>query len=187
MVVNVRGTSGSGKTYAVRYVMDQLHARPVRGNKSKKPLYYELDGGVYVIGSYENVCGGCDTISDMDTVMARVEGCASKGSVIFEGLLVTGSYGRWLEVSKRVGGDFVWAFLDTPLDVCIERIMARRQARGDFRPLNPKNTTSKWNSTVSHMNKARLQGERVVKLNHLSADKQLLELVTRGTVDGVKI
>ena len=29
-------------------------------------------------------------------------------------------------------------FLDTPLDVCIARVGARRRAAGNFRPFNPK-------------------------------------------------
>jgi len=37
--------------------------------------------------------------------------------------------------------------MDTPLEVCIERVKARRAARGDDRPFNPANTVAKWEQT----------------------------------------
>src|SRR3990167_3725813 len=143
MIVNVRGNGGSGKTFTVRHVMDKLNAQPFKKNEKGKVLYYHLDNDIYVIGSYATACGGCDTISDVNDTQSYIEECVSLGgSVVFEGLLLSGCYGRWLGVSKKLG-DFVWAFMDTPIETCLERTKQRRIARGDLRPLNPKNTIGK--------------------------------------------
>ena len=48
--------------------------------------------------------------------------------VLFEGAMISARWGRWEEMAARLyarGERTVWCFLDTPLSVMIERIMAR--------------------------------------------------------------
>ena len=91
MIINLRGTSGSGKSTIVTHLMRQFNTRkPIFIEDRKRPLGYELDeglclrselheigeGGVlsrvrtavnlhktFVVGHYETPCGGCDTLS----------------------------------------------------------------------------------------------------------------------------
>lgn len=152
MVISIRGTSGSGKTTLVRHIMAAGQVTPLIVDKPKKPDGYrviipELDQPVMVVGSYENVCGGTDSISKQDEIEERVRAYAEHGHVLVEGLLMSASFGRWAVVDRDLaakGIHFIWAFLDTPLEVCLERVNARRQARGETEPVNPENTTSKW-------------------------------------------
>jgi hypothetical protein len=116
---------------------------------STRPLGYKLEGygqrPLYVVGSYEAVCGGCDSIKTQDEIVRRVEMWAPLGDVIFEGLLLSNVFGRWNDLAYRLRPTpFIWAFLDTPLELCLERINQRRAAKGVTEPVNPHNTTAKW-------------------------------------------
>jgi hypothetical protein len=153
MIINPRGTSGSGKTTIVRGFFDAATSKTSLGDNPKKPEGYDLvipgvHRHVYIVGSYENVCGGCDGIGTQDEVCERVRAYAEFGHVVFEGLLVSASFARYAELDcemkEKHGQNTIWAFLDTPLDVCLERINSRRQARGQMEPVNPENSTSKW-------------------------------------------
>lgn len=72
MIINIRGTSGSGKTYAVR---ELLHTLAANGSCSNVMLggrvvahwcQFDLQP-VYVLGNYGGAeCGGCDTIKTQD-------------------------------------------------------------------------------------------------------------------------
>ena len=64
MIVQVRGTSGSGKSYVVHKILQKdLGWEPITekwGKINRKiPLYYiSGDGKIAVAGSYGAVCGG---------------------------------------------------------------------------------------------------------------------------------
>ena len=47
--------------------------------------------------------------------------------VLFEGLIVTSVWGRWMELAKKVPMHFM--FLDTPLETCYERVLQRSGGR----------------------------------------------------------
>jgi len=59
------------------------------------------------------------------------------------------TFGRYAMLDRdlaKEGTHCIWAFLDTPLDVCLARVTARREAKGNTKPLNPENTTSAWHA-----------------------------------------
>lgn len=169
MVINLRGTSGSGKTTIVRGIMakaSQINPMFFTGTgfievvgKEKKPDGYRmyLDGkpSVYAIGSYENTCGGCDAISSQDEICDRIRRYAPHGHVLVEGLLMSHLFSRYAMLDRELhakGIDFVWAFIDTPLELCLQRVEARREERRlakknppEYKPLDPTNTVDKWN------------------------------------------
>ena len=77
MIVNVGGTSGSGKTHIARHIIELYDQRtPIMKENRKKPLAYLFhrnDGpSLYVIGHYEGRGGGCDTWSRYDKFMDMV-------------------------------------------------------------------------------------------------------------------
>lgn len=160
MIINIRGTSGSGKTTVVRGIMNKGSVIPL--DEHKKPAGYrveipDLGQPVYVVGPYTTACGGTDAIGTQDEVCDRIRAFAPLGHVLVEGLLMSKTFGRYAKLDRELdaqGQHFIWAFLDTPLDVCLARVGARRETRRlakavvpDFKPLNPQNTTQAWHDT----------------------------------------
>jgi hypothetical protein len=184
MIINVRGTHGSGKSHLVRSIMSAFPCEPLAGVKRPDGYRVEvthLNRPLYVVGSYETACGGCDGIQPYSLIWPRVVEYAGLGHVLFEGALVSSSYGNIGRDSQVYGDDFVFAFLDTPLAVCLERIAARRRARGDARPLDPKNTEYKYNNILKSIPKIRDEFKRrVVVLGYNRAVPQLLGVLRRG-------
>jgi GTPase SAR1 family protein len=138
MIVNIRGTSGSGKSTLVKRLMSEYFSSPVIGQlpgwKKARVLGYTVQAGegetpTFIVGSYETKCGGCDSISykgSMDDIEALVREAAGKGyNVIFEGLVVTSTINRWMEVADDFPGKYLWAFMMTTEEECHRRIVAR--------------------------------------------------------------
>ena len=170
MIINIRGTHGSGKSTVVRALIDMSQREPTDVNKNGRPNNYRLKvpgvkRPVFVIGPYETACGGCDAIQPYDLIWPRVIEFAKKGHVVFEGALVSsgvGNIGR--ELSKRRNASVL--FMDTPVDECIRRITKRRKARGEERPVNPKNTELKYRTCMASVCKFQELGVRTEMLSH---------------------
>lgn len=149
MIINIRGTSGSGKSTIIRHLLDEgtdmaRFKMPFR----KQPYGYSfthphLNGRIAVPGHYESACGGCDTLPSYDSIFDRVrEGQANCDHVIFEGLLVSEEVKRTQQLHDD-GFDLRVILLETPVEVCLASIRARREARGDTRPLKEDNTRNR--------------------------------------------
>lgn len=172
MIINLRGTSGSGKSSVVRRVMGRCGYRtPHYVDGRKQPLGYlcgpmssSLDDpypDMYVIGHYETPCGGADTISvpgAMDAVyeMAR-EAHADGRHCVFEGLLSSCDTRRGIQLVKD-GIPFLVIALDTTIEVCLASVQERRTAKGNMEPLNPKNTVSKEKNIRTAMRNLQAAG-----------------------------
>ncbi len=68
---------------------------------------------------------------------------------VVEGILVAHTKGRYVELALSGRLDYWFAFLDTPLDVCIERVRGRRAAssnRFTNTPFDPKNVVKEYHS-----------------------------------------
>ena len=148
-VVDIRGPNGSGKTWVVR----QLIAAATKVTELRGPVFCDpedtkptdvwgirLDGlladgsPVYAVGPYDELpTGGCDRIYRQETVTDRVRYLARHGSVVFEGVITGMTFGRYGELARELKAAGAWygvLVLDTPMSVCIERVKARRAARG---------------------------------------------------------
>ena len=165
MIINVRGTSGSGKSTLVRRVMERFnYKKPVKVDGRKQPYYYELTmlpfdpRPLFVLGHYETACGGVDTLKSMDEIDALVRKLQPLGNVLYEGLLISSEYQRVTKLGRDFPGRVHVVMLETPLEKCVEQINQRRVARGNEKPVNPKNTISKFKSTLSVQNKLRREG-----------------------------
>lgn len=144
-LVHLRGTSGSGKTTAMRALIDELYEfKPIQMNErmTKNVAYRgKLEVGddewvdTYILGDYTpgRGAGGCDTIPSIQEVCDLVEKYGSRPNslVVFEGLLLAHSWGALGEYVHPRWGDRYWnMFLDTPVEKCIERVTLRRASRG---------------------------------------------------------
>jgi hypothetical protein len=151
----LRGTNGSGKTRVARYLLEESKAKPILHLGRKVRAYKgELDGyPLFILGSYETACGGCDTIPSVQEVadllrlfmtnsneLTCFDVSEEPGIVFFEGLMISHMLGTVGACQGKLGKDKnILAFLDTPLDKCIEHVMTRRMLRKDERAFDPKN------------------------------------------------
>ena len=145
-IVNIRGCNGSGKTTIVRRFLERLPTTPL-GGKPSRPAGYQVDASswgisapIFVVGSYENACGGADGINTQQEIAERVTKAHPLGHVLVEGLLMSKSSanGHVAPILKQHGA--IFAFLDTPWDVCLERVLNRRKAAGNDKPFDPEKT-----------------------------------------------
>jgi hypothetical protein len=136
LVIKLGGCNGSGKTSVARALLEKYKMRPVEF-KRNKPHVYEgeaLGHQLVVLGSYASVCGGMDTISDKEERLALVKGYAARDTkriVFYEGLITGKTYGAMGALSDTPGqkGHWLYAFMDTPFEVCVRRVMSRRTER----------------------------------------------------------
>lgn len=189
-IINVRGTSGSGKSTLMRGLFKlATDAKPVKmfGARGTRPLVYQLrlpqvEKPVFVLGPYTSPCGGCDAITDYKNILPPLLTEFSKqGHVVFEGLLISGGYGsvgRKLGELRDSGQRVVFALLDTPLELCLERVAARRAARGVTEPLNPKNTEQKYKAAhASQKQIAEVYGHECILIPHKRPVKTVVGLL----------
>lgn len=148
--LNLRGPNGAGKTTLFRHLAQSPECRvvpvyqPVHRSADKgvqpakigtpkgKPIVATLTpDGLAILGDYTpsatGTTAGCDRISRQDDIKAALVAASELpgvGLTLFEGIIVSTIFGPWLEWEQANGG-MAWAFLDTPLDVCLRRIQAR--------------------------------------------------------------
>jgi hypothetical protein len=144
-IVNIRGCNGSGKTTIVRRFLDRLPNSPL--GPANRPLGYAVDAKawgvlrpVYIIGSYENTCGGTDGIKTQEEIAERVVRAVPHGHVLVEGLLMSKSSAGGHVAPILKGHSAVFAFLDTPWSVCLERVLGRRADAGNDKTFDPEKT-----------------------------------------------
>ena len=205
VAINIRGTGGSGKSYLVHKLLDNYkHKRIVKkfGGRFKPVIiaYYIPEFHTYVIGSYHTVCGGCDKMDGLQKKLVSIKGLdnvpsvqdltveiieryAKKGNVLYEGLLISGIWGRYKELSDKLG-NVIWLFLDTPLSVCLERTNKRRRLKGNTEPVNPKKTTEKHRSCIRHQQMCEVANIKYEVLNYKKAYKQLISIFKRELTEG---
>ncbi len=146
MIVQLRGTSGSGKSTAMKRIVEtmgdwQAEFRTGR----KKPLFYRSCSDwpeTVVLGHYESPCGGCDTVGSAAAVYELVRDVRGKfpaAHVLCEGLLLSED-AKWTGILKGDGEDIRCVFLTTPVDRCLAQIRNRRAAAGNDKPLSEDNT-----------------------------------------------
>jgi hypothetical protein len=182
--VNLRGPSGSGKSYIGHQFLEEFAYEELwedGWNKSKPKLVgYQLINGLYVLGPYRAPGGGMDLLSPHDRKASLwwSEKFIGEGRFIFlESLIFSSTVPPFLEVVARHPGErFVFAFLDTPFDLCIQRVYQRNGGK----PIKEENVRSHH----AYMGRVarRLQdlGQRVVIIDHTRAYEQVKELFIAG-------
>lgn len=156
-------------------LLKQYDAQPIFGLLGpKQPEAYELRVKgvkklVYVLGPYITAIGGCDRIQPYDLILDLLEKYSVKGHVVFEGVIVSSSYGRVGALMERFGQQAVMAFLTTSLEDCLKNVQKRRNARADARQFNPQNTISKFEGIA----KSRVKIEAANKLRVVDLDPKL--------------
>ena len=181
---NLRGTNGSGKTWVARQLLQMSNAtndKFLSHAKSKRPLAYRgslMDKPFVLLGSYEIGCGGCDTIPSVHIVADMLTGLRESGEdglVFYEGLMISHMIGTVGAAVKGWGDDHVMGFLDTPMDVCIQRVRDRRLAKGNTKPFDPEKTLIKDYGSVRAARKNAIAADfTVVDIDHSDALNDVL-------------
>lgn len=174
MIIQIRGTSGSGKSTVVKKLLSQnWDWTPIFKSGRKKPLYYKTKG-IVVLGHYESPCGGCDTIGSAPKIFELIKEVIEKENpktLICEGLLLSEDV-KW--TSQLVDYGLVVLYLTTPSEECLVRIKQRRSAVGNEKELNPSNTLNR----VAIIEKSRVKlKEKNVKCIRTSSDQAFSKLM----------
>jgi adenylate kinase family enzyme len=156
-IIKIHGCSGAGKTTAARALLTNSISTQKCYNAARKVEAYKMeflavDSPVHLLGSYDNNCGGMDTVSSAQAAMDLVEKYSKVGHVVHEGLLQSTYYGAMGTDSKRYGDRYIYAFLDTPIELCLERVVSRREAMGSTNKFNPQLTRDK-HATIERLKK----------------------------------
>lgn len=187
MVIDIRGTHGSGKSHIIRKLMSYYTWKPFMGEgraTKKGPVKIRHLGfeckqmNAIVLGNYaEGVpSGGCDNIQDPEEVVRRVKLFNTTHKYVFmEGILVSHTFARYSELAFELG-DYWFCFLNTPLEVCIERVKSRNanSASTNIRPFNDLNIRKDYRQIYEVVrNKCIAAGHKVVVLNYRCPIAQL--------------
>ena len=125
------------------------------------------DRTVFVLGRYANDCGGLDSSFSYkgaaDDVCEAIRELAEYGDVITEGVVAISSYGvkRMVQLATDLaahGHHLTLVTLDTPEEVCIERVKSRRTAKGNTKPFNSSNLRSKHHSIQKDHHRLAAEG-----------------------------
>lgn len=161
--VNIRGTSGSGKSTVASRLIERLvldgheneQVKAVLGGRERVAGHQV--GPVFFLGKYATDCGGVDSMSwkgAADDICDLVHHKLQFGHVVFEGLMVSSwGTGRLLDLWERCGKSVHVLMLTTPLEECLRSVNLRRQRRAEalgkeYSPVNPENTTAKYHGSL---------------------------------------
>ncbi len=137
-LLNIRGTNGSGKSTLARRFFGELDATvKLCSYLSKASTLKTITGTINpenhacVVGDYGTMAGGLDKIPTFALQFEAIEAALALddvGTAVAEGVLASTVFGSWArhagELNRR-GIRVVWAFLQTPIETCLERIQIR--------------------------------------------------------------
>jgi len=183
VILRLSGTFGSGKTTAVRKFIEDYPSETLMGGK--KIMGYRIDltsldveKPLFIVGKYDNVCGGTDSINTQLEVAERIIKAHALGHVLYEGALVSASGlgGKVTQITEETGCT-VYAFLDTPQDKCIDRVINRRLTAGNTKEFNPKNLVAKFGGVTACRQHVTEAGFRVVDVDHMNTHPPLVKII----------
>lgn len=190
MILNIRGTSGSGKSTAVRAIMalasrtTPFMADPVVfGKKRKNPIFYLLQfpgaPDVAVLGHYGADCGGCDTLPNYAFIMELIRERHAEGQhVIFEGLLLSHDKKQvtalWEGLGKK---DFAVLELTETLETCLQSVRDRRARKGAAPEFNTSNTERRHAEVIRSCIQLEERGIPVRRVSRAECVPTILELL----------
>jgi hypothetical protein len=204
MILNIRGTSGTGKSTIARQLMACYEPNPLRYRREgrKQPLGYRyaakdrtLQRDLAVVGHYETDCGGADTIPDYDDLVSLVrQGSMNGMDVLFEGLLFSGDVKRTValhEWALEVGEELVVVAIQLDLQVCVDSVNQRRREKADriaaskgidpvYRgEVPPKNTVAKHRGLTLACQRLEAAGVKVLRPQGRTAAFHLCKALLR--------
>jgi hypothetical protein len=168
-IVAIKGTNGSGKSSVVRALIAHLGKAATLRFHNKEAGYRcpYGDQSLFVLGKYKSACGGLDSsfsyAGAADDLLLCIDTLAAKGHVACEGVIAITSYGfdrvtRFADKQKRKDRRMIFANIDTPAELCIERVKQRRMEAGNHKPFNPEKLLDKYESVIKSQEKLLAAG-----------------------------
>lgn len=206
LVIKLGGTNGSGKTSVARALLDKVGNPLPIGWEGTTSYRGVIDHKYWMIlGKYETACGGMDTISKKEKRLALVLEAThslrgySSDVVFFEGLITGKTYGAFgvmSEEQKAKGIHWIYAFMDTPFEVCVERVIQRRQTawaakgkvREQLKDLDATRTMlPTYKSVQAVAKRAAAQGHAVLWLPHAQPPQAIAEHILKYVANFDKV
>ena len=141
-IYNIKGTNGSGKSYAVMAIMGAYGVvEPVKVSRPDRKvptvIGYSCKGkdlqNLFVLGQYKTTCGGCDGFSWRGAYpwifdQLRLYQC-THGNVLYEGMTLSGDR-NWISKLAAEGLPVEAIYLETTLEDCHTAVNLRRAEKG---------------------------------------------------------
>jgi thymidylate kinase len=182
MFLCIRGPFGSGKTTTINNLIENFLSRGSEVGTCSKTVvldgkdkikhfghYFEVEGlslPVFLMGKYgDAACGGIDTINYKgahDDICDVIRDHAETHHIIFEGSIISNCYNRYNRLAGEIGEkgiDHRFWYLNTPLEVCEERVIKRRNEKH-----------------AAKLEKVRIHNEEMTRLGKLKKLKKEPEL-----------
>jgi len=159
MIIQIKGTSGSGKSTGMVKFKDHVGGFEPRYLKGRKmPLWYVRSNpkgkDTVILSHYESPCAGCDVFGSARIVYEVIEMFdLSKYDLVFEGLMLSEDTKWALQMEKLLPKETHNIFLKTSIETCIDRIKKRRIEKGNTKPLDEANTRRRYEV----INRARIK------------------------------
>jgi len=177
-VFNLRGGNGAGKTTVGHWLIDTYQATPLyepnlRSASVRKPMAWQLPGDLYVLGRYQAGGDGIgfDALGDMVTAFSRI------GHVFFENVMVSGNLSTWVPKRRLIPDvDWVWMTLDTPAQLCLDRI----QQRNGGKPVKEKAIVGHHDRIIQMHGELLEMGEHAVMIDHTRSIEHVHEVLIAG-------
>ena len=185
--IYVHGTNGSGKSTLARAVIAASGGTTGINYilPNKKATYTHTASGLVLVGKYGTACGGVDGLSPYASIFSVVGTNAAMGRNVFaEGLITPG-----VETCSTLAAAFeqhLFIHLDTPIEQCIQNVLARRGRKGTIKEYDPSNLLKKSQSArnwASRLDKAGLHTASLTWDNAYSKILQELGLPHPSTKD----
>ncbi len=172
LILNIRGTNGSGKSTAARALIEGPGVEYIWGG-----VRCLTGPGVCLIGPYPpGKTGGCDRVKTFDLMRGAIREAATQYPlVVFEGVTVSTVFGSWAEF-HRGGTPFWWLYLDTPLELCVARVSIRNGGK----PFDTEMVADKFRAIERTREKAMAEGFPVYTLHHQTATDELRAFALLG-------
>jgi len=161
VVIAIRGSNGAGKTTVARRVMDATEKDFVKKVKASNGVLLNVYKKYVIIGSYDRVCGGADTVKTPQLVWDAVVEAAEFTNVLYEGALVGSVFEPVVVLNarlKQLGAKFIPVCLNPTLEECIANVNTRRAADGKPPLPDPKNIETNYKKHISSAKKLHAIG-----------------------------
>jgi hypothetical protein len=175
LVINIRGSNGSGKSNIMFRLMDKFGATELKNEKGIWAYQVQFEPEFYVLGAYSTLTGGCDVIPTMRKISKGVQELALKGNVIFEGILVSVVSQHWIALAKSMpNAHFIFARLDTSKKRCIEQMVHRRKKEGYEGTYDPSHMLLKYKAVKAAQSRLEHAGMDTRSLSHSKPIHQIV-------------
>lgn len=176
-IVQVRGTTGAGKTTSMRKAIELAGGgitRPMAGNGTRQ--HVTVTPKFTVMGDYNNssACTGCDSFNNRTDLLQVLHNTIGSGAerIAFEGMIYSHTYKLAADlnrIARQAGYEFSCVFLNVDFDTALTRIFERNGGK----PIDYDKLAAKCMQFSVAREKIRAAGIRCVDVaaDTLSADE----------------